>query len=124
MAGVGFPKPLSGGSQTERRRQVAHWTVEFGFEQFKKHIDTIRAAESSNEATTRMRAIDTVLFEVLGWDKTRVECERFCRASGFADYAFQDGRSPCLILEAKRQGKTFILPGSLSRPTDRLSAAG
>ena len=85
------------------------WTPETSFDQFLKYEDIIRAAIGSNEATTRLRAIDTMLFDVLGWDKQNVETEKYCRAEGFADYAF-GGDSISLILEAKRDGRTFVLP--------------
>jgi hypothetical protein len=89
---------------------MAPSTREFAFEQLTKHEDLIRAAVGSNEATTRLRAIDTILFDVLAWEKTDVECERYVRANGFADYAFLDGKSIPLILEAKKSGATFLLP--------------
>ena len=85
-------------------------TREFAFEQLTKHEAVIRAATGSNEATTRLRAIDTTLFEVLGWEKTSVECERYVREAGYLDYALMDGHAIALILEAKKAGATFLLP--------------
>jgi len=88
---------------------MSTWTPEFGFERFQQVQDVIRGAQGSNEATTRLRAIDTVLFDVLGWDRLNVDAELYCRTQGYADYAFRDG-SICLILEAKNSGETFLLP--------------
>jgi hypothetical protein len=86
------------------------WTVDQAFDEFKKQYPVISGAENSNEATTRLRAIDTVLFDVLKWDKLAVETEKYCRTEGFADYAFLRSGLVCLILEAKKSGKTFLLP--------------
>lgn len=63
-----------------------------------------------NESTTRLRAIDTILFDILAWDKNQVEAEKYCRAKGYADYIFFLNESPCLVLEAKRSGIDFVIP--------------
>ena len=63
-----------------------------------------------NESTTRLRAIDTILFDILSWDKSSVETEKYCRAEGYADYVFILDENPCLVLEAKRSGIDFVLP--------------
>ncbi|WP_145304155.1 hypothetical protein [Planctopirus ephydatiae] len=63
-----------------------------------------------NEATTRLRFIDQILFNVLQWHVNDVETERHVRNVGYLDYEF--GRPKCsLVLEAKREGKMFVLPG-------------
>lgn len=79
-------------------------------DEFQRHLPIIRSAVDTNEATTRLRAIDTTLFDVLGWDKLDVDTETYCRAEGFADYACRDGTTFSLIIEAKRAGKTFVIP--------------
>jgi len=71
-------------------------------------LNTLTRVE--NESTTRMRAIDTVLFDVLAWDKTLVETEKYCRVEGYADYVFNLNNQPCFVLEAKRSGIEFLLP--------------
>lgn len=63
-----------------------------------------------NESTTRLRAIDTILFDILSWDKNLVETEKYCRAEGYADYVFLLNNNPFFVLEAKRSGIEFILP--------------
>ena len=63
-----------------------------------------------NESTTRLRAIDTILFEILRWDKSLVETEKYCRAEGYADYVFFLTNTPNFVLEAKRSGIEFIIP--------------
>lgn len=88
-------------------------TVEQAYELFLKHEAVIRAAKGANEATTRLRAIDTLLFEVLGWDKRVVETEPFSRGQGFADYAFKVADVIALVLEAKKEkGPNFLIPTS------------
>ena len=87
-------------------------TPEFCFQHLEKHEATIRACVGANEDTTRMRAIDTVLFDVLGWEKTAVTTERYIRTDvkGFEDYALFQKEVLCFIIEAKKQGETFVLP--------------
>lgn len=89
---------------------MTDWTVDFAFEQWQKHSDVVKAAQHTNEATTRLRAIDTILFEILGWDKTHCETERYCREEGFSDYAMMDHGTAVLIVEAKKSGATFAIP--------------
>lgn len=63
-----------------------------------------------NEANTRLRLIDVILFDILHWQKSSVDAEKFCRAEGYADYVLYVHERPALILEAKRTGATFTLP--------------
>ena len=63
-----------------------------------------------NESTTRLRAIDTILFDVLAWDKMVVETEKYCRAEGYADYVFFINHFATLVVEAKRSAVDFVLP--------------
>ncbi len=86
------------------------WTSDFAFEKLKSNTDTIKGAVSANEATTRMRAIDTIVFDVLGWDKLKVETEKYVRAEGYIDYCFKIGGNVNLVLEAKRDEQLFLLP--------------
>src|SRR4051812_38184260 len=94
---------------------MSFWTAEYGYDQLQKKKATIAAAAGTNEATTRLRAIDTILYNVLGWDKLHVEAERHFRAVGYADYIFKDTRgASCLVVEAKKEDETFVLPGNKS----------
>lgn len=64
-----------------------------------------------NEATTRLRIIDKILFECLGWHTSDVEAEKPYNRE-FADYAL--GRPVTeAILEAKREGIYFTLPAGV-----------
>lgn len=72
---------------------MPNFSREYAYEQLLKHESLIRAASCTNESTTRMRAIDTMLFDVLGWEKQDIETERHVRAEGYADYAFFDNKA-------------------------------
>ena len=86
------------------------WTQDVAFEKLRTNAQLIRSIQLANEDTTRLRAIDTILFDVLGWDKAKVETERYCRAEGYADYVFPQDQNPCLVLEAKKSGAPFLIP--------------
>ena len=85
------------------------WTIDSAFQELKQREAIIRGAENSNEATTRLRAIDTIIFDVLRWDKLTVETEKYCRDVGYADYYFHHKASACLVVEAKKADVTFVL---------------
>lgn len=61
-----------------------------------------------NEATTRLRVIDRLLQECLGWPPKEINCERY-HSQEYSDYEL-GGRSVDAIVEAKRQGSYFTLP--------------
>src|SRR5262245_8167700 len=88
------------------------WDVNYAFEQFSAHRAVIEAAKDTNEATTRLRAIDTMLFQVLGWDRTDVDSEQYVRAEGYADYVLRHGEVSAGVVEAKRDGEAFTLAGT------------
>ena len=75
----------------------------------KTRAELARLSPDANEATTRLRAIDTILFDVLDWDKEDVDPEQYCRAEGYADYVCTARGLCLLVIEAKRAGKTFVL---------------
>jgi hypothetical protein len=65
-----------------------------------------------NEAETRLKVIDEVLFSVLGWLKEDVSVEERVSEDGltkFADYIIRTA-STSLLVEAKRVGAAFVLP--------------
>lgn len=99
-----------GGEDDSGGNAVSHWAPDYCETQFQKHWALIAAAKGSNEASTRLRAIDTVLFDVLGWDKLDVEPEKYCRDVGEADYLCHVDSAPALLIEAKREGEAFVLP--------------
>ncbi|MFH0754852.1 MAG: hypothetical protein V2A70_09820 [Candidatus Omnitrophota bacterium] len=86
-----------------------HLPVDIAYTFFKKQKPHLEAlSPKMNEATTRLRAIDTLLFEVLDWQKEDVEAETYCR-EGFADYVCSTGDHNLLVIEAKRSGAAFAL---------------
>ena len=67
------------------------WMAEDAFAALERNrllLETIGTA--NNEDTTRLRAIDTILFDVLRWDKALTETEKYVRAQGYADYVYGD----------------------------------
>lgn len=72
------------------------------------HVDPA----SMNEATTRLRIINRLLFDCLGWAANEVEAETH-QDGQYVDYAV-GAPAVELILEAKREGATFTLPAGIS----------
>lgn len=65
--------------------------------------------ENANEAETRIKLIDKVIFEVLGWTHDDVQVEERVSEDGsttFADYIIRTA-STAFIIEAKKIGVTF-----------------
>jgi hypothetical protein len=88
---------------------AAKWIADDAFAKFKELLPIIRATTGANEDTTRLRAIDTILFDVLQWDKAFVETEKYARDAGFADYVFSNDIA-LMVLEAKKDNAAFVLP--------------
>jgi hypothetical protein len=65
-----------------------------------------------NEATTRLQLIDRLFFECLGWSPEDVTCEE-AHGGVYADYTFTAPRK-ILIVEAKREGRTFEVPAGMT----------
>lgn len=83
------------------------------FDEFERQRVTLDSATGANEATTRLRAIDVLLFDVLGWDRTQAEAEKHYRREGYADYWLTTGHGVELIVEAKKHGVEFALTGRI-----------
>ena len=84
--------------------------LDIAYAEFVKHKSTLHSlAPDANEATTRLHVIDTILFDVLDWQKEDVNPEQYCRAKGYADYVCTIEDQRFLVIEAKRSGKTFAL---------------
>lgn len=58
------------------------------------------------EADTRLRAVDRVLIEVLGWPRSDIATEERADA-GFADYVCKAESRSRLVVEAKRDGRVL-----------------
>lgn len=61
---------------------------------------------SVTEADARLRVIDRILVEVLGWPRGDVQAEERTD-SGFADYVCKDASLSRLVVEAKRDNRTL-----------------
>lgn len=65
--------------------------------------------EAANEAETRLKLIDKIIFEVLGWTHNDVQVEERVSEDGsttYADYVFRTA-STAFIVEAKKIGAVF-----------------
>ena len=71
-------------------------------------IEFQQKPEALNEATTRLRYIDRLFFECLGWERGDCVTERF-HSGEYSDYEFLAPRLQ-LIVEAKKQGNYLQLP--------------
>ncbi|KPV43306.1 hypothetical protein [Alicyclobacillus ferrooxydans] len=74
-----------------------------------------RASEELNEAETRLKIIDELLFECLGWSRDHVTVETHVH-DGFIDYKLGSSGHRFLI-EAKRVGRSFSLPNTFKYET-------
>lgn len=67
-----------------------------------------------NEATTRTRIIDTILYDVMSWPKNAVTDEEHSN-EGYLDYILKnENETPILIIEAKKEGIYFETPKNKS----------
>jgi hypothetical protein len=89
---------------------VSEWLADDAHKEFRAKKADLAAKSDANEASIRLHIIDTLLFEILRWDKNVVDPERWVRAVGYSDYVFTPHSVPSLVLEAKREGIEFILP--------------
>ena len=89
---------------------MEEFAVDIAFQKFQKYIDHLNSLTGiENESTTRLRAIDTIIFDILDWDKSYVETEKYCRTEGYADYVLFMNQNPFLVIEAKRSGIDFLI---------------
>src|SRR5262245_28932599 len=65
-----------------------------------------------NDATTRLRVIDRLLMDCLGWRPSDIDSEKYHNG----DYTDYDIGRPAveMILEAKREGVYFSLPAGIA----------
>ncbi|WP_081991290.1 ATP-binding protein [Inquilinus limosus] len=62
-------------------------------------------SERPNESDTRLKIIDRLLFEVLGWKRDSVFTEPYVASKGYIDYLLTIGeRRGAIVIEAKRVG--------------------
>jgi hypothetical protein len=94
------------------------WTPEAGFAEFQNRFDELAAVSNHvNEADTRLKLLDVLLFDLLDWEKSDVDAEHYCRAVGYADYVFSVAKTVALVVEAKRAERSFTVPEAVFDPT-------
>lgn len=77
--------------------------------------DFVASRGQISEADTRVKLIDRILKEVCQWPEVEISREDHCD-SGYTDYQLRVRRIPYVVVEAKREGKAFVLPnGATSR---------
>ena len=72
----------------------------------------------TSESDTRVKLIDRVLKEVCLWPESNLSREDHVD-SGYTDYQLRIRNYPHIVVEAKREGETFVVPehGSLRSPS-------
>ncbi|MDI7230082.1 AAA family ATPase [Leptospira santarosai] len=71
--------------------------------------------ENINEAETRQKIIDEVLYDILGWPVESVRPESRTESNGYIDYLLTKKNSkPIWLIEAKRIGYYFDLPNNFN----------
>jgi len=89
---------------------VTKFPIDVAYNELNNKIVSLNSLiDTQNEASTRLRVIDTILFDILLWDKNDVDVEKYCRDTGYADYVFTISGKPFFVLEAKRNGIEFLL---------------
>jgi predicted type IV restriction endonuclease len=90
------------------------WTAESAFAELQQRQSELQAiGTEANEAETRLKILDVLLFDVLDWEKSDVLPEFHCRAVGFADYILSVDSTVALVVEAKRTGESFTVPDAV-----------
>ncbi|MGN7916223.1 hypothetical protein [Lysobacter sp. 22409] len=80
-------------------------------------LDANQLGDTTNEATVRFRLIDSLITEVLGWDKGLVQVEKYDRGE-YTDY--ECGSPSALIIEAKRASTHFLVPAGFNENICRI----
>jgi energy-coupling factor transporter ATP-binding protein EcfA2 len=93
--------------------------MEKALECFKRVTNPINIALS--ESDTRTKIIDPV-FKCLGWEEEDITREE-CSGLGFVDYVFRRGKTPLLVVEAKKFGSSFLLPKAFTKRRYRINGA-
>lgn len=77
------------------------------FKRISREVSELEKTQWS-EADTRLKVIDQILFDVLGWSKNDAAVEERA-GTGYTDYTLRIGRSARLIVEAKKDAVSFDL---------------
>ncbi len=74
----------------------------------------VSARGDLNEADTRANLIDRILTQICGWPDADIQREVYTDR-GYMDYSLIIRRRPFIAVEAKREGKAFVLPLTSSK---------
>src|SRR5437879_5049204 len=98
--------------------------IDFAFDKFSKVLRDVAgyAPSIETESDTRLKIIDRVLIEVLGWTHESIKTSEQA-GTGFTDYVLRIGSSSRLVLEAKKDGLSFDLNGRQSAQAYKLNGA-
>lgn len=69
----------------------------------------VKGEGRASETDTRIKLIDRILKEVCMWPETEISRENHTE-SGYTDYQLKVRRKPYIVVEAKREGISFVLP--------------
>lgn len=84
--------------------------IERSFNAFTAVTKDVAALDKTkwSEADTRLKVIDRILFDVLGWDRNEASVEERA-GSGYTDYTLRTRNSARMVLEAKKDTVGFDL---------------
>jgi len=91
------------------------------FKRISKEVSELEKTQWS-EADTRLKVIDQILFDVLGWSKNDAAVEGRA-GTGYTDYTLRIGRSARLIVEAKKDAVSFDLCNRTSGSAYKLNGS-
>jgi hypothetical protein len=96
--------------------------IDQAHEAFKRLMSDLPSFEATltNEAAVRLKVIDTILIEVLGWEKADISPEEYT-GDGFIDYKLQIDGIGRVVVEAKRSSRAFELTGREAGAAYKLS---
>jgi hypothetical protein len=78
--------------------------------------------DRASETDTRVKLIDRVLKEVCAWPEAELSREDHVH-SGYTDYQLKVRRLPYVVVEAKREGVSFVLPSGMASRSPTLDGA-
>lgn len=93
------------------------WTEHEAFAEYRSRLENLKQhSTNANEANVRLKVIDEIVFDILDWNKSEVDAEKYVRDTGFADYIFVTGKHVAMVLEAKKSDISFTIPEGLFKP--------
>jgi hypothetical protein len=95
---------------------------DYAFEKLKILFSTINTETINSEADTRVKIIDKILIDSLGWNENNIKREEK-NIAGFTDYVLSINDIPYLVVEAKKTGAYFEIPLSYNRRRYKINGA-